>query len=323
MTPISRRADVPSGRTLPVRLFAAVAVVAAAVFAVVSADERLAYPKTRKVDHVDTYHGDAGGRPVPLARGRQLGRDRRVGGGAEQGDVRLPREDPVPREAAERGSKQLYNYPKYSAPSRTGEHYFFTQERRPAEPERALRPEGARRHARGADRPQHVVGRRHDAPGACSSVSKDGKYAVYGISQGGSDWQEYRVMEIATKKMLPDKLEWVKVSGAAWRGDGFFYSRYPAPEKGTELSSKNENHQVYFHKVGTPQADDELVYQDPANPQRFHGVRHDRGRAVRDPDHLGSRQGQEGQRGLRARPLEGREDVPPDRRRRSATASSA
>jgi len=80
------------------------------------------------------------------------------------------------------------------------------------------------------------------------------------------------VMEVATKTMLPDKLEWVKVSGASWRGDGFYYSRYPAPEKGHELSSANENHQVYFHKVGTPQSADELVFQDPANPQRFHGV---------------------------------------------------
>jgi len=69
-------------------------------------------------------------------------------------------------------------------------------------------------------------------------------------------------MEVATKTMLPDKLEWIKVSGASWRGNGFFYSRYPAPAKGRELSSANENHQVYFHKVGTPQSEDELVFQD-------------------------------------------------------------
>ncbi len=82
------------------------------------------------------------------------------------------------------------------------------------------------------------------------ALSKDGKMAVYGISKGGSDWQEYFVLDISAKKTQSDKLEWVKVSGVAWAGDGFFYSRYPAPEKGKELTSKNENHQVYFHKLG-------------------------------------------------------------------------
>ncbi len=67
-----------------------------------------------------------------------------------------------------------------------------------------------------------------------------------------------------------DNVEWVKVSGVAWHGDGFFYSRYPAPEKGKEKASINENHQVFFHRVGTPQSADELVFQDAANPQRFH-----------------------------------------------------
>ena len=69
-----------------------------------------------------------------------------------------------------------------------------------------------------------------------------------------------------------DTIEWVKVSGVAWHGDGFYYSRYPAPVQGKEKASINENHQVYFHKVGTPQAEDVLVYQDAANPQRFHTV---------------------------------------------------
>ena len=100
--------------------------------------------------------------------------------------------------------------------------------------------------------------------------SKDAKYAVYGVSKSGSDWQEFKVIELATKKTLSDNVEWVKVSGASWHGNGFFYSRYPAPEKGKEKASVNENHQVFFHRVGTPQSADELVYQDAANPQRFH-----------------------------------------------------
>jgi prolyl oligopeptidase len=94
--------------------------------------------------------------------------------------------------------------------------------------------------------------------------------AVYGISKGGSDWQEYFVLDISSKKTQSDKLEWVKVSSVAWAGNGFYYSRYPAPEKGKELTSKNENHQVFFHKLGTEQSEDELVYEDKANAQRFH-----------------------------------------------------
>jgi prolyl oligopeptidase len=100
--------------------------------------------------------------------------------------------------------------------------------------------------------------------------SADAKYAVYGVSKSGSDWQEYKVMELATRKTLSDSIEWVKVSSVGWQGDGFYYSRYPAPDKGKEKAAINEGHQVYFHKVGAPQSQDALIYEDNANPQRFH-----------------------------------------------------
>ena len=90
------------------------------------------------------------------------------------------------------------------------------------------------------------------------------------MSRSGSDWQEFNVLDLTTRKPLADKVEWVKVSGIAWRGNGFYYSRYPTPAKGKELSSVNENHQVYYHRIGTPQSQDELVFEDAKNPQRFH-----------------------------------------------------
>ena len=93
---------------------------------------------------------------------------------------------------------------------------------------------------------------------------------MYGISRSGSDWQQYKVMELATKKTLSDTIEWVKVSRVAWHGNGFYYSRYPAPATGQERASINEDHRIYFHKIGTLQTEDELVYEDRANPQRFH-----------------------------------------------------
>jgi prolyl oligopeptidase len=102
--------------------------------------------------------------------------------------------------------------------------------------------------------------------------SKDATYAVYGISRSGSDWQQYKVLELATKRTLEDTIDWAKVSQVAWHGNGFYYSRYPEPPEGRERASINENHQVFFHELGTPQSADELVYEDPANPHRFHVV---------------------------------------------------
>ena len=83
---------------------------------------------------------------------------------------------------------------------------------------------------------------------------------------------EYRVLDVATRQPREDVVQWVKVSGAAWAGNGFFYSRYPAPTGGRDLSAKNVNHEVYFHTVGTPQSTDQKVFSDPANPERFHTV---------------------------------------------------
>ena len=229
---------------------------------------RLDYPQTKKVDHVDTYHGVRVADPY-----RWLEDDKSAETAAwveAQNKVTFNYLDQIPYRAALRARlESLYNYPKYGAPSRKGEHFYFTKND-------GLQNQNVLYVQKGLEGAPEVL----IDPNAWSedgttrlgafALSKDGKYAVVGISRAGSDWQEYGVMDVATKAMLPDKLEWIKVSGAAWHGDGFFYSRYPAPAKGKELSSSNENHQVYFHKVGTPQSADELVFEDPANPQRFH-----------------------------------------------------
>jgi len=110
-----------------------------------------------------------------------------------------------------------------------------------------------------------------DKDGAISlstiAISDDGKYLGYSISKAGSDWEEIYVREIETLKDLDDHIEWVKFSGIAWYGDGFYYTCYPAPAKGDEKSGVNENSKVYYHKLGTTQKEDQLVYEDKANPQ--------------------------------------------------------
>jgi prolyl oligopeptidase len=106
------------------------------------------------------------------------------------------------------------------------------------------------------------------------SFSKTGKFAAYTINKAGSDWADGYVMNVSTKKPLTDKLEWLKFTGFSWKGDeGFYYSRYPAPSnKGSKLSNQNELHTVYYHRLGTPQADDVLIYQDTVNPLRYHSL---------------------------------------------------
>ncbi|WP_289870974.1 prolyl oligopeptidase family serine peptidase [uncultured Duncaniella sp.] len=102
--------------------------------------------------------------------------------------------------------------------------------------------------------------------------SKDGKYTAYTISRSGSDWTEIYVMDTKTKELLPDHIKWAKFTGAAWDGDGFYYSAYPTPEAGKEFSNANQNHLVYYHKIGTPQSEDTVAFSDPAHPFHFHSA---------------------------------------------------
>jgi prolyl oligopeptidase len=106
-----------------------------------------------------------------------------------------------------------------------------------------------------------------------STLSESGKYLAYGISEGGSDWRDYYVLDVATRKPISDHIEWVKFSGASWVGDeGFFYNRYPQPESGKKMAGKNENQKTYYHKVGTPQSEDKLIYEDNEHPLRRQSV---------------------------------------------------
>lgn len=101
-------------------------------------------------------------------------------------------------------------------------------------------------------------------------MSNDGKYLAYVISRSGSDWNEIFILDTETGKLLDDHIEWSKFSSVNWKGDGFYYSAYPKPEAGKEYSNANENHQIYYHKLGTSQNSDQLVYEDKAHPLHFH-----------------------------------------------------
>ena len=228
----------------------------------------LQYPVTRTIDHVDTYHG------MKVADPYRWLEDDTAADTAKwveaQNKVTFAYLERIPyRAPLLKRLNALYNYAKFSSPSRKGEYYFFSKNN-------GLQNQSVLYIQKGLNGTPEVLldPNTWSADGTVRlgtfAPSKDGKLAVYGVSRSGSDWQDYSVLDLTTRKPLADKLEWVKVSGAAWRGDGFYYSRYPAPAKGKELSSVNENHQVYYHRIGTPQSQDELVFEDPKNPQRFH-----------------------------------------------------
>ena len=229
---------------------------------------QIQYPATRKVDHVDEYNGTKVADPY-----RWLEDDTSADTKAwvqQQNKVTFDYLNKVSYRAPWRKRiEEVYNYAKYSAPFRNGGYFYFYKND-------GLQNQSVLYRQKGLDgAPELVIDpNKLSADGTTTlagfSLSRDGKYAAYGLSRAGSDWQTYYVRDMQTGKDLGEELKWVKVSGIGWQGDGFYYSRYPAPEQGKELSSKNENHQIYYHKAGTPQSEDKLVYEDKANPQRFH-----------------------------------------------------
>jgi prolyl oligopeptidase len=235
-----------------------------------SSDSKIVYPESKKVEQVDDYFGTKVADPY---RWLEDETSSEVKAWIEdQNRVTFSYLDKIPyREKLNARLTQLYNYPRISAPFHRGETYFFTKND-------GLQNQSVFYIQKGVNgTPEVFLDPNKFSPDGTSvlsafSLSKDGKYVAYGISQGGSDWVTLSVMEVDSRNKLADEVKWMKASGVAWQGDGFYYSRYPEPQKGKELSSKNEFQTVYFHKVGTPQSEDVLIYEDKANPQRFQNV---------------------------------------------------
>ncbi|MDR3046540.1 MAG: prolyl oligopeptidase family serine peptidase [Bacteroidales bacterium] len=104
------------------------------------------------------------------------------------------------------------------------------------------------------------------------SFSNNGKYLAYTVSTSGSDWNDIYVLDLATKKLTSDHLEWTKFGGAIWHGNGFYYSAYDRPEKGKEYSNVNENHKIFYHQLGDNQDNDRVFYANPKYPKRFYSA---------------------------------------------------
>ena len=231
---------------------------------------RVVYPETKKAEVVEDYFGT---KVVDPYRWLEDETSAETKAWIEaQNAVTFGYLDKIPyREKLKARLTELYNYPRISAPFRRGDTYFFTKND-------GLQNQSVYYIQKGVNGAPEVFldPNKFSTDGtsvlSAFSLSKDGKYVAYGISTGGSDWVTLSVMEVATRKKLDDEVKWMKASGVSWAGDGFYYSRYPEPQKGKELSFKNEYQAVYFHKVGTLQSQDVLIYDDKQNPQRFQNV---------------------------------------------------
>ncbi len=162
----------------------------------------------------------------------------------------------------------LWNFERYGVPSRRAGRYFYTHNN-------GLQNQAVLYMAeRLEDQPTILLDPNQlssDGTVALSGaeVSPDGRYLAYGTSSGGSDWQQWRVRDVSSRSDRDEVIDWVKFSGASWAKDssGFYYSRYDAPADGDPLKAVNENHKIYFHRLGTAQSEDQLVYARPDQPQ--------------------------------------------------------
>ena len=231
---------------------------AAGLATMLFAVEPTTYPVTKKTDQVDDYHGTKVADPYRWLEDETS--PETAAWVEAQNAVTFPYLERIPyRDALRARVMELNDYERFGAPARKGPYFFFNKNE-------GLQNQSVLYIQQGLDGAPSVLldPNSWSADGTVQlsafEPSKDAKYAVYGISQSGSDWIQYKVMELATKRTLPDTVEWAKVSNVAWNGDGFYYSRYPEPPEGHEKASINENHQVFFHKLGTPQSADTLAF---------------------------------------------------------------
>ena len=236
----------------------------------VFAKQKISYPPTKKEAVSDTYFGIKVDEPY-----RWLEDDKSaetMNWVKSQNLVTYGYLAQIPfRDALKNRIKTITNYPKLSVPAKKKSYYYFYKND-------GLQNQSALyRSATEKGEPELVLDPNKlstDGTVALNTVeiSNNGKYLAYAIARSGSDWNEIYVMDLTTKKVLTDVIKWVKFSGIAWQGDGFYYSAYDAPEAGKEYSGKNEYHKIYYHSIGDEQKNDRLVFENKEHPLRNCGA---------------------------------------------------
>ncbi len=230
--------------------------------------KQLPYPETKRGDVVDNYFGREVADPY-----RWLEDDMSSETAEWVAAENLVTNDYISqipfRDAIKERLTTLWNYPKESAPSKKGDWWWYYYNDGLQNQSVLYRTKDLAERGEAFLDPNTLS---EDGTVALSaaSLSDDGKYLAYATSASGSDWVQIRVKSVVSGKILSDKIDWVKFSGAQWAADskGFYYSAYDAP-KTSLYSSKNEFQKVYYHKIGTPQSEDRLIYEDKAHPLRY------------------------------------------------------
>jgi prolyl oligopeptidase len=224
------------------------------------------YPDTKKVDQVDEYFGVQVEDPY-----RWLEDDRSEETEAwvkAQNEVTFNYLAEIPyRDKIKNRLTELWNFETMKSPQKIGDKYFYFKNDG-LQNQSVLYVKEAEKDPKVLIDPNVLSEDGTVAMDPNFAISKDGKYIAYQVSRGGSDWHEIYVRNIETGEDLEDKIEWVKFSEIAWYKDGFFYSKYPESEEGEELSAKNEFHKVYYHKLGTSSAKDEIIFGNMDFPLR-------------------------------------------------------
>lgn len=249
------------------RLFFLCMIIAATGFVLVAGT--LEYPVTKRVDHIDTYHGTQVSDPY-----RWLEDDVRTSEDVAQwvqaqNEVTFQFLGQIKeREGIKNRLTELWNYEKVSAPFKSGGRYYF------------FKNDGLQNQSvlytmasLGGEEEVFMDPNTWSEDGTIAlaglSFSPNGRYVAYGIQESGSDWRTWKVMRVADRAMMDDHLSWLKFGGISWTADnqGFFYSKFQKPQEGQSFQSLNLNQKVYYHRLGTAQDEDIQVFSQPDHPE--------------------------------------------------------
>jgi prolyl oligopeptidase len=224
-------------------------------------EQKLRYPDTHRSSHIDVYHGVQVADPYRWLEDPDSEETRKWI--EAQNDVTFPYLEAIPeRDSIRRRLTELWDYERYGLPRQRGGRYFYTRNDGLQNQSVLLVAESLDDEPRELLDPNKLS---EDGTVALASweVSEDGRYLAYGLASGGSDWNEWKVRDVGSGRDMEDHLRWVKFSGVSWTPDnkGFFYSRYDEPKEGEELTGVNYYQKLYYHRLGDPQASDQLIYE--------------------------------------------------------------
>jgi len=246
-------------------VFVTIILISLFILSAIYHEKTYTYPKTKKLDVTDNYHGTIVSDPYRWLEDDQSKQTKNWVQAQNKVTNTFLNKIPFRGKIKERLT-ELNDYNKFSTPFQEGQNYYFykndglqnqwvlyTQKNLESEPEVLLDPNSFS----------------EDGTIALSGTyfSNDSRFMGYGVSTSGSDWKEFFILDLDSNTLLDDHIQWVKFSGMAWTESGFYYSTFPKPKDGEELSGTNQNSKVYYHKLGTDQNQDQLIFEDPENPR--------------------------------------------------------